>query len=59
MIRLNELDYHPSCSSCGAEYTTQEDVDTLIYSRTTARDDLYFCAECDEESVHILDEETT
>ena len=52
-LDLEDLKYFPSCSSCGAEYTTQEDVDTLIYSRTTANADLYYCTECKEESIQI------
>ncbi len=52
-IDIEDLDYFPDCSFCGAEFTEQEDVDLLIYSRTTASSDEYICPECGYESISI------
>lgn len=52
-LNIDDLEYYPSCNSCGAEFSTQEDIDALVYSRTPASGDLYYCSECKEESVSI------
>ena len=57
-IDIEDLQYSPSCGSCGAEYMEQEDVDTLVYSRTTASGDVYYCTECGEENIHIENQNT-
>lgn len=44
---------YASCSSCGAEFTGQGDLDKLRYSRTTASGDHYYCSICDEENVCV------
>lgn len=52
-LDIDDLENYPSCDSCGAEFTVQEDIDVLIYSRTTASCDMYYCSECEKESVFI------
>lgn len=52
-LDIHDLQCFPSCESCGYEYTTQKDVDALVYSRTTASADIYYCAKCQEEEVSI------
>jgi predicted SprT family Zn-dependent metalloprotease len=53
-LNIKDLEYSPSCGSCGSEYITQEDIDTLVYSRTTASADVYYCTDCKEESIQIF-----
>lgn len=53
-LDINDLKYSPSCGSCGSEYATQEDINTLVYSRTTASADVYYCTDCKEESIQIF-----
>lgn len=53
-LNIDDLQYSPSCGSCGSEYSTQEDVNTLIYSRTTASTDIFYCTDCKRESIEII-----
>ena len=53
-LDIDDMDYYPSCDSCGAEFCTQDDIDGLVYSRTTADSDHYICSECGEEKVDII-----
>jgi len=52
-LNIEDLEYTPYCGGCGSEYYTQEDIDTLVYSRTTANADQYYCTDCGEESIQI------
>ncbi len=52
-LEIENLNYSPACDSCGSEYSTQEDIDKLIYSRTTVSNDVYYCTDCKEESIQI------
>ncbi len=42
-----------SCSSCGAEFIEQEDLDKLQYSRTTASGDHFYCSICGKEEICV------
>lgn len=53
---VEDLDYYPSCDSCGAEFSEQEDIDDLIFSRSTASRDLYICSMCGKDSIYISNE---
>ncbi len=53
-IELEELDHIPTCSYCGRCYETQESIDELVYSRTTATADHYYCADCKREGIDIF-----
>ena len=50
---IEDLEYYPECSYCGACFETQEAIDELIYSRTTASADHYYCSQCKREGVDI------
>lgn len=55
MNNLNEeeLETFPCCDNCGSCFDTQEEIDKLVYSRTTAMDDHYICPDCKTEGINI------
>ncbi len=54
---LEDMESIPSCDNCGSCFETQEDIDQLVYSRTTAMDDHYICPDCKREGINIPSKE--
>lgn len=52
-LELEELEMIPSCSHCAAEFEVQEEVDKLVYCRSTANADHYYCPYCKSEGIDI------
>jgi len=45
--------YYPEFYRCGTVFETQEEIDKLIYTRTTASADHYRCPYCERETIDI------
>jgi Zn finger protein HypA/HybF involved in hydrogenase expression len=57
LLVIDNLENYPKCESCGSEFLTQHDINELIYHRTTASHDIYYCPDCKKESVFISNNE--
>lgn len=52
-LDIEDIEESICCDSCGSEFNNQEDIDELVYGRTTASSTWWYCPDCGNESISI------